>query len=455
MGDIFSSGKQNVVVEINKEKINSKEFVNYLQKVNLTKDDVEAIRQGKLLDDILNNYVSEKIVDIEAKKKGIQLSDQSLKEIILNDKSFHNNGKFSRTKYEKFLLEKGFTAPVYERYIKSIELKGQLLNYYSGGLKLPKFIINEQFIKENKTKEIEFLNLSKIYSKNKILENDIQKFYDENISFFKEKFISFRYLKMLPEYLTEKKEYDEDYYKKIDEIENDILDGKSFVDIVSGNEKYIKEINLVNSRKIGKDGSNELKINDIVFNKVFEINEKNTPNFINNENDYYIVEVYDEKIITLTLEDEELKNTIISQLQIRHKLNKNKEIIDKINENNFNKNDMINLSNSKKVLIEKAVLKGINDTKLFEKKLIEKIYDHNVNETFLISDTILQKNYIVFIAKENVPIIKDKLKDYQKHVNKARSNYISKIYKSYDSYINNTYKIDVNQKVLERIKNSF
>ena len=147
MGDIFSSGKQNVVVEINKEKINSKEFVNYLQKVNLTKDDVEAIRQGKLLDDILNNYVSEKIVDIEAKKKGIQLSDQSLKEIILNDKSFHNNGKFSRTKYEKFLLEKGFTAPVYERYIKSIELKGQLLNYYSGGLKLPKFIINEQFIK--------------------------------------------------------------------------------------------------------------------------------------------------------------------------------------------------------------------------------------------------------------------------------------------------------------------
>ena len=299
------------------------------------------------------------------------------------------------------------------------------------------------------------MNLSKIYSKNKILENDIQKFYDENISFFKEKFISFRYLKMLPEYLTEKKEFDEDYYKKIDGIENDILDGKSFVDIVSGNEKYIKEINLVNSRKIGKDGSNELKINDIVFNKVFEINEKNTPNFINNENDYYIVEVYDEKIITLTLEDEELKNTIISQLQIRHKLNKNKEIIDKINENNFNKNDMINLSNSKKVLIEKAVLKGINDTKLFEKKLIEKIYDHNVNETFLISDTILQKNYIVFIAKENVPIIKDKLKDYQKHVNKARSNYISKIYKSYDSYINNTYKIDVNQKVLERIKNSF
>ena len=48
-----------------------------------------------------------------------------------------------------------------------------------------------------------------------------------------------------------------------------------------------------------------------------------------------------------------------------------------------------------------------------------------------------------------MPIIKDKLKDYQKHVNKARSNYISKIYKSYDSYINNTYKIDVNQKKID------
>ena len=33
--------------------------------------------------------------------------------------------------------------------------------------------------------------------------------------------------------------------------------------------------------------------------------------------------------------------------------------------------------------------------------------------------------------------------------------YVSKIYKSYDNYINKNYKIDINKYVLERIENSF
>ena len=35
MGDVFRSGKQNVIVEINNEKISSKEFVEHLQKINI------------------------------------------------------------------------------------------------------------------------------------------------------------------------------------------------------------------------------------------------------------------------------------------------------------------------------------------------------------------------------------------------------------------------------------
>ena len=38
MGDVFRSGKQNVLVEINSEKINAQEFVNYIQKINLKKN---------------------------------------------------------------------------------------------------------------------------------------------------------------------------------------------------------------------------------------------------------------------------------------------------------------------------------------------------------------------------------------------------------------------------------
>ena len=248
MGDVFRSGKQNVLVDINDEKISSKEFVAYIQKIKLSKSEIERVGKSKIFDDILTNYISEKIIRIEGEKKGIQLTDVALKKILTETRNFQKDNKFSRIKYEKFLLENGYTAATYERYIKNIELKGQLLKYYSGGIKLPEFIIDELFIKENQIKNIEYINLNEIY-KNKIIdENEIKKTYEENKDFFKERFISFRFLELKPEILTKQKELDELYYEELDKIENNLLDGNSFDSVVSGNELNIKKIDLNNAR---------------------------------------------------------------------------------------------------------------------------------------------------------------------------------------------------------------
>ena len=56
MGGSFS-GKQNIVAEIYNEKITSQEFVTYLQKVNITTDDIEKIGKSNLLQRILMNYL--------------------------------------------------------------------------------------------------------------------------------------------------------------------------------------------------------------------------------------------------------------------------------------------------------------------------------------------------------------------------------------------------------------
>ena len=81
-------------------------------------------------------------------------------------------------KYEKFLLKNGYSAPTYEKYIKGLEVKAQLLNFYSGGIKLPKFIIEDLFNKDNHLKKINYLNLNNIYSKKVISEQEIEKFYE-------------------------------------------------------------------------------------------------------------------------------------------------------------------------------------------------------------------------------------------------------------------------------------
>ena len=447
MGDVFRSGKQNVLVEINDEKISSKEFITYIQKIKLSKKEIENIGKSKILDHVLANYISEKIISIEGKKKGIQLSDSGLKKILVGDKSFQKDKKFSRTKYEKFLLENGYSAPTYERYIKSIELKGQLLNYYSGGIKLPGFIVDELYKKENQIKEIEFLNLSKIYSKKIIEEKDIQKFYEENKNLFKEKFVSFKYLELKPEILIKRKDFDEEYYEKLDQLENDVLDGKTFQTIISGNEKNIK--------KIKEDGMVIEDINKTLFEKVFLIKKINSPQFINFNNKYYVVEVTEEKNITLTLKDKDLRKTIEAQLKIRFKVKENKKFIDKMNNKKFNKKEMLELSQKNNVPIDKIKINGINDDEKFPPKLLAEIYSHNAGEIFLLSDNIVQDNFLVRIEKDTNPKINKKSEEYKGYLKKANAEYISKVYKSYDKYINANYKIDVNQKVLERLKNSF
>ena len=130
MGDIFSSGKQNILAEINEERISSKEFVNYLQKIELTKEQVESLGKSQVLENLLSNYLSEKIIEIESKEKGIILTDEGLKKIIVSDKSFHKENKFSRVAYEKFLLTNGYSAPTYEKYLKELEIKAQLLIHF-------------------------------------------------------------------------------------------------------------------------------------------------------------------------------------------------------------------------------------------------------------------------------------------------------------------------------------
>ena len=139
-----------------------------------------------LLERVLTNYISEKIVAIESNKKGFQLSDKSLFGKLSNDKRFQKDGEFSETRYEKFILTNGLTKPFYENLLKENEIKSQLLNFYSGGLNLPKFMIDDLYKEENRSLDIKFISLTKIYEKKIVKEEEIVSFFEKNKDSFEE-----------------------------------------------------------------------------------------------------------------------------------------------------------------------------------------------------------------------------------------------------------------------------
>ena len=105
--------------------------------------------------------------------------------------------------------------------------------------------------------------------------------------------------------------------------------------------------------------------------------------------------------------------------------------------------------------INKKRIEGIKDNKKFSPKILNEIYNHNTGEIFLLSDNFLQDNFIIKVENSIDPKIDKKSEDYKTYSKKSNARYISRVYKSYDKYINANYKIDINQKVLERLKNSF
>ena len=215
-------------------------------------------------------------------------------ENLLNDKKFQKDGEFSETRYEKFILTNGLTKPFYESLLKENEIKSQLLNFYSGGLNLPKFIIDDLYKEENRSIDIEFISLTKIYEKI-VKEEEIVSFFEKNKDSFEETRKKFRYLTLSPEVLVGDKLINENYFKKIDIIENAILDGESFDQLTSEYKSNIKNTPFINQDGLKSDGNLFKDLNNETLNEIFKISDLDTPVFVNQNNNFYIAELKESK----------------------------------------------------------------------------------------------------------------------------------------------------------------
>ena len=145
----------------------------------------------KILGNIYNDTVlNKKIEDYEKKLTQSTLHALSLEfvkflkfksknSVIIEKPTGRFQKKFSRTKYEKFLLVNNLTAPYFETSLKKSELRDNLFAYIGGGIKSPFFITNNIFQEETKKLDIKYINLANIYKKRESFTNkEIQSYVD-------------------------------------------------------------------------------------------------------------------------------------------------------------------------------------------------------------------------------------------------------------------------------------
>ena len=126
----------------------------------------------------------------------------------------------------------------------------------AGGIVVPEILIIKEFQKENQIKTIQYIDLEKYHTKIKPSPESIKELYEKNKDIFFVEFKSIRYAEIKPELIGVSKEFDENFFKQLDVIENNVLDGQSFSETVKVNNLKIIKFDKINSNK---ENQNKIK----------------------------------------------------------------------------------------------------------------------------------------------------------------------------------------------------
>jgi len=455
MGDVFRGGNQNVIASIESKKISTQEFVEYLRKLNLNEEQIKNLPKTDLIEKILSEYIGKKVMALEIEKLGIFVSDNALRNIIKNDNLFFKDEKFSRTEYEKFLLKSGITAPQFEANIVEQEKRRQFLSSLSGGIVIPEILVEKEFKKENQTKTIQYINLEKYHSRNQPTEESKRKLYDKNKNVFFTEFKTIRFAEVTPEKISGNKDYDENFFKQLDKIENNVLDGLSFDEAVEQNNLKVVTIKNINAKK-EDDKKNKFKnISDKLFQKIYNIKITQSAEVFNIEEKYYLAEVLDVQKKDRKFDDTEVQEALNAQLSFKNKIENNTSIIKDISMGALNKEKFKEFASENKLEIKNYQIKNIKQNEIFSEGIIKRIFLTKDGEIELITNSSLTKSFLVLGINTNYRELGKESNEYEQYEAKARLNLINKIYQSHDNNLNEKYKVELNQRTIERVKNSF
>ena len=442
MGSMFSSGNTNTIAKINNKNISSQEFIDYLNGSGIPENTIRENLDKNIIEELLSGLISTTLLDLEVKDYNLIISQNTLFKMIKGNKNFFDeNGNFERIKYEKFLLENNQSAPQFELRLKKRELQKKLFDYIGAGTVSPQFLVKKLYEEENKGIEIDFIDLKTFYrNKDSFTENEISKFIEENKDQLKVEYLDFDYAIINPKNIIGVDEFNQSFFDKIDQIEIDIANGIQF-------ETIINNLDITSIKKMNfRFSSNENEIEK----KIYESKENNFDLFESGDNYilYNIKKIYEKDP---NLKDNQIKEEIKELIYQKEKFDFNRKLLEKINDKKFDNNEFLKLGKNK---IESIKLNSIKDNKKFEINAVEILYSLPINSFTLIND---EKNNIYLAKVKNFEtiLLTENTDKFENYIKKHNSNIKNSMLKSYDFYLNDKYKVDINQKTIERVKNFF
>jgi len=441
-GGGFSTNNQNNIAKINKTNVTTQDFMNYLNESGISEKAIRENLENNIIEELLSGLISTTLIDLEVEDFDLSITELTVLKKIKENKNFQDeNNIFQRTKYEKFLLSNNMSAPMFELQLKNRELQKHLFDFIGAGTITPDFLIKKKFEEENKSLELEYFTMEKLYKdKDDYTNLEIQKFLDENKDELKSEYIDFKYAVLNPKNLIGLEEFNQQFFDEIDEIENKISQGNSFETIIENlNVKVeeVKEFTPTTTKKINED--------NIYSKRTTKID------LIENEDNFLLYKITNQYDKDPDLTDETIKNGMRELVYQKGKFDKNKSILEEIQKKEFNNNKFKEMGGFS---IKYITLNSINDNERFEKNSVKMLYSLPINSFTLVNDKE-NKIYLVKLVSTKKNTFDESDENYLNFVKSQNTNTRKSILQSYDLLLNTKYQVQLNQKTIDRVKNYF
>lgn len=113
--------EQKVLASVNGHEVNAQDYrkaynraVAYYREIYKDKFDTEMLEKLKVRDKVLEDLLSRELWLEEAERFGVRVSDEELRDGIMQMKEFHKDGRFDRTYYERLLKLNRVTVGEFE-----------------------------------------------------------------------------------------------------------------------------------------------------------------------------------------------------------------------------------------------------------------------------------------------------------------------------------------------------
>ncbi len=192
-----------------------------------------------------------------------------------------------------------------------------------------------------------------------------------------------------------------------------------------------------------------------MFKKIFNLRSLNSPEIINLNNKYFIAEITKIEKINRSISDPEVQEALNAQLNFKSKIENNTSIIKDISMGAMNKEKFAKFALDNNLDIKDYKIENLKQNDIFSEDIIKRIFLTKDGAVDLIANNTLTENFLILIEKTEYKNLKKNSNLYDQYEAKARLNLINKIYQSHDNNLNEKYKVEFNERTIERVKNSF